>query len=111
MDIGKIDNYKFYEGFEGEEEVEFSANDENMETLHIWEGYFSESRRPRFPAGRGSYAAWAGAVGEKADSIPAPALPGAAHRGQPSADPAQICAGGSRPPGGYSGYTWDSPAC
>ena len=23
MGIGKIDNYKFYEGFEGEEEVEF----------------------------------------------------------------------------------------
>lgn len=42
MDIGKIDNYKFYEGFEGEEEVEFSANDKNMETLHIWEGYFSD---------------------------------------------------------------------
>lgn len=42
MGIGKIDNYKFYEGFEGEEEVEFSANDENMETLHIWEGYFSD---------------------------------------------------------------------
>lgn len=42
MSIGKIENYKFYEGFEGEEEVEFSRNDENMETLHIWEGYFSD---------------------------------------------------------------------
>ncbi len=42
MDIGKIDNYKFYEGFEGEEEVEFSVTVENMETLHIWEGYFSD---------------------------------------------------------------------
>ena len=42
MGIGKIDNEKFYEGFEGEEEVEFSVADENMETLHIWEGYFSD---------------------------------------------------------------------
>ncbi len=43
MDIGKInENYDFYEGFEGEEEIEFSVTDENMETLHIWEGYFSD---------------------------------------------------------------------
>ena len=42
MDIGKIDNEKFYEGFEGEEEVEISVANENMETLHIWEGYFSD---------------------------------------------------------------------
>jgi len=42
MGIGKIENYKFYEGFEGEEEVEFSTKSEKMETLHIWEGYFSD---------------------------------------------------------------------
>lgn len=42
MGIGKIDNNKFYEGFEGEEEVEFSVTVGNMETLHIWEGYFSD---------------------------------------------------------------------
>ncbi len=42
MGIGKIDNDKFYEGFEGEEEVEFSVEYESMETLHIWEGYFSD---------------------------------------------------------------------
>lgn len=42
MGIGKIDNDKFYEGFEGEGEIEFLVNDENMETLHIWEGYFSD---------------------------------------------------------------------
>ena len=42
MGIGRIDNDKFYEGFEGEEEVELSTSDENMETLHIWEGYFSD---------------------------------------------------------------------
>ena len=42
MDIGKIDNFKFYEGYEGEEEIELSANNAKMETLHIWEGYFSD---------------------------------------------------------------------
>ena len=42
MDIGKIDNYKFYEGYEDEPEVELSADDENMETLHIWDGFFMD---------------------------------------------------------------------
>ena len=40
MGIGKIDNYKFYDGFEDEPEIEFSTTDGNMETLHIWDGYF-----------------------------------------------------------------------
>ena len=42
MGIGKIDNEKFYKGFEGEEEVELSTRKDNMEILHIWEGYFSD---------------------------------------------------------------------
>ena len=42
MDTGKIDNETFYIGFEGEEEVMLSVIDKNMETLHIWEGYFSD---------------------------------------------------------------------
>ena len=40
MDIGKTDNYKFYEGYEDEPEVEISAD--NMETLHIWDGFFED---------------------------------------------------------------------
>lgn len=42
MDTGKIDNYKFYKGYEGEEEIELSTSDNSMETLHIWEGFFSD---------------------------------------------------------------------
>ncbi|MBR5505115.1 MAG: hypothetical protein IKV73_02250 [Clostridia bacterium] len=42
MGIGKIDNYRFYEGYEYETEVELSTNDENMETLHIWDGFFMD---------------------------------------------------------------------
>jgi hypothetical protein len=37
---GKIENYKFYEGYEDEPEVELSANIDTMETLHIWDGFF-----------------------------------------------------------------------
>lgn len=42
MGIGKIDNYKFYKGYEDEPEIEFSTSDENMETLHIWDGFFDD---------------------------------------------------------------------
>ena len=42
MDIGKIDNYKFYEGYEDEPEIEFSTKEEDMETLHIWDGFFDD---------------------------------------------------------------------
>lgn len=42
MGIGKTDNYKFYKGYEGEEEIELSTSDNSMETLHIWEGFFSD---------------------------------------------------------------------
>ena len=40
MGIGKTDNYKFYEGYEDEPEVEISAD--NMETLHIWDGFIMD---------------------------------------------------------------------
>ena len=40
MGTGKTDNYKFYEGYEDEPEVEISAD--NMETLHIWDGFFED---------------------------------------------------------------------
>ena len=42
MGIGKIDNYKFYEGYGFEPEVELSTNIETMETLHIWDGFFMD---------------------------------------------------------------------
>ena len=43
QDIGKLkDNYEYYEGFEGEEEVMLSLK-ENLEcNIHVWEGYFSD---------------------------------------------------------------------
>ena len=40
MGTGKTDNYKFYEGYEDEPEVEISAD--NMETLHIWDGFIMD---------------------------------------------------------------------
>ncbi len=42
MGIGKIDNYKFYEGYGYEPEVELSTKIETMETLHIWDGFFMD---------------------------------------------------------------------
>lgn len=42
MGIGKIDNYKFYEGYGFEPEVELSTNIETMETLHVWDGFFMD---------------------------------------------------------------------
>lgn len=42
MGTGKIDNYKFYDGYEGEPEVELFANVETMEVLHIWDGFFMD---------------------------------------------------------------------
>ena len=41
MDTGKtIDNFKFYEGFEGEPEIVIKAENSDMQILHIWDGYF-----------------------------------------------------------------------
>ena len=43
MNIGKItDNYKFYEGFEDEPEIEISTLDKECVTLHIWDGFFND---------------------------------------------------------------------
>ena len=37
MDTGKtIDNFKFFEGFEGEPEVVIEAENSDMQILHIW---------------------------------------------------------------------------
>ena len=51
MGIGKTDNYKFYEGYEDEPEVEISAD--NMETLHIWDGFFEDIFGEPTPDGKG----------------------------------------------------------
>ena len=41
MDIGKItDNYRYYEGFEGEAEIVLRIG--NNFTVHIWDGYFDD---------------------------------------------------------------------
>lgn len=53
MDIGKINNYKFYEGYEDEPEIEFSTNDENMQVLHIWDGFFDDIFREPSLDGKG----------------------------------------------------------
>ena len=53
MDIGKIDNFKFYEGYEDEPEIEFSTNDSNIETLHIWDGFFDDIFRKPNLDGKG----------------------------------------------------------
>lgn len=42
-DLGKInDNFQFYQGYEGEPEVELTAENPDTERLHIWEGYFDD---------------------------------------------------------------------
>ena len=47
MDIGKTDNYTFFEGYEDEPEIEFSSSNQDMETLHMWDGFFDDIfRRP-----------------------------------------------------------------
>ena len=51
MGTGKTDNYKFYEGYEDEPEVELSAD--NMETLHIWDGFFDDILREPTLDGKG----------------------------------------------------------
>lgn len=46
METGKIiDNYDFYEGFEGEPKIIFKAEDPNMPILHIWDGYLDDILR------------------------------------------------------------------
>ena len=46
MDIGKIkDNYKFFENFDDEPEIIFESDREDMEILHVWEGYLDDISR------------------------------------------------------------------
>ena len=46
MDTGKIkDNYTFFEGFDDEPEIVIEAEKTNMQTLHIWYGYFDDILR------------------------------------------------------------------
>lgn len=57
MNTGKIiDNYTYYEGFEDEPEIIFKAEDENMQVLHIWDGYLDDMLREPNLDGKG----WSG---------------------------------------------------
>lgn len=40
MDIGKKNNYKFYDGYDDESEIIIRFGDEF--NIHIWEGYFDD---------------------------------------------------------------------
>ena len=53
MDIGKTDNFKFYEGYEDEPEIEFTTNNSNIEILHIWDGFFDDIFRKPNLDGKG----------------------------------------------------------
>ena len=56
MDTGKtIDNYKYYEGFEGELEIIIGAPNTNMQVLHIWDGYLDDMLREPNLDGSGWY--------------------------------------------------------
>ena len=53
MGIGKTDNYKFYEGYEGEPEVILSVKNNELETIHIWDGFFDDIFRKPSLDGKG----------------------------------------------------------
>ncbi len=42
MDIGKLPNYNFYSGFEGEPEIILYMDGKEDFSLHIWEGFFDD---------------------------------------------------------------------
>ena len=76
MDTGKtIDNYKFFEGFEGEPEIVIEAEMTNMEILHIWDGYFDDIFREPNLDGNGwlgftrDYHQCEGAFGDDSEAI------------------------------------------
>ena len=55
MDIGKVDNYKFYEGYEDEPEIILSVKNNELETIHIWDGFFDDIFRKPTLDGNGWY--------------------------------------------------------
>ena len=43
MDIGKLkNNYEYYEGYEGEEEIVLESVENPTLNIHIWNGYFED---------------------------------------------------------------------
>ena len=48
-----IDNYKYYEGFDGEPEIVIEAENTNMQVLHIWDGYLDDILREPILDGKG----------------------------------------------------------
>lgn len=76
MDTGKtIDNFKFYEGFEGEPEIVIKAENSDMQILHIWDGYFDDILREPKLDGNGwqgftrDYHQCEGAFGDDSEAI------------------------------------------
>lgn len=46
MDIGnQKNNYTYYEGYEGEPEIIIQSENDDMQILHIWDGYFDDLLR------------------------------------------------------------------
>lgn len=46
MDIGnQKNNYTYYEGYEGEPEIIIESENDDMQILHIWDGYFDDLLR------------------------------------------------------------------
>lgn len=41
MDTGKMNNYKYYTGYDYEPEVILESDNPQMEILHIWDGFFT----------------------------------------------------------------------
>ena len=40
MDTGKINNYKFFNGYDYGTEVILESDSQNLQVLHIWDGFF-----------------------------------------------------------------------
>lgn len=76
MDTGKtIDNYKFFEEFEGEPEIVLDSENPNMQILHIWDGYLDDILREPSLDGNGwlgftrDYHQCEGAFGDDTEAI------------------------------------------
>ena len=70
-----IDNYKFFEEFEGEPEIVLDSRNPNMQVLHIWDGYLDDILREPCLDGNGwfgftrDYHQCEGAFGDDAEAV------------------------------------------
>lgn len=76
MDTGKIiDNYKFFEDFDGEPEIVIEAENTDMQILHIWDGYLDDILREPNLDGNGwfgftkDYHQCEGAFGDDSEAV------------------------------------------